>query len=1464
MAKMKKKGLLWLCILLVVAAVGYGVWAKWMSPTRIAFVNYQTITLGQIGKANSSSFIEIESLGLKELDRVTEFDMVFINGMGIKIVAEQRAMLEQAGEEGLAILTTMVTNPANDINTLDSIEDATLKAYIYNAGRENFHSMLSYVRRRVDGKTLFVDEPKPPVESAEGLLHHPNMDNPDDDDVLFTSVREYVDYLKKHGLYREGAKGVVVTGPMGDPTEVIKALEESGNNVYAVSQIPPFVKGGHADSVQLNAVINVAHGRMGDYMVQYIASRNIPLFSPLNVNRLRDQWEKDKMGMSGGFLSQSVVTPEIDGALRSYALFANGVDGQGLQYVMAMPDRLDKFVSTVNQYLALQSKPNSEKKVAIYYYKGPGQNAMVAAALEVAPSLYELLKSLKQQGYKVDGLPGSSKELEALIQREGRVLGAYATGVVEEYLKNGNPALVSPEQYAEWTGKAMNEDMRKSLDEKNGLFPGFYMATPEGKLAVARVQLGNVVLMPQYAAGGGKNEFKVVHGTNEAPPHIYVASYLWSRYGFGADVLMHFGTHGSLEFTPHKQVALSGYDWPDVLVGTTPHLYIYTIGNVGEGIIAKRRSYAGLQSHLTAPFMETKLRGKYRELGESIKIYYNCMEGDDKPGMEKASLAVKKIAVKLGIHRELELDSVLSQPYTEEDINRIENFAEELATAKINGQMYTLGIPYREERIASSVEAMATDPIAFALFAVDRARGKADASELKHMSRFTRKYLDPAKQEVLKLYNQPSPKVEAEILRLTGLSEAELAKAAKDYELIASAEGGMPGFMLEMFGLEKKKRPTPLNPVADKGAEQPSAKSAGHPGRGGAKPSGHPGMGGAKASGHPGMGEAKPSGHPGMGEAKPSGHPARMPRGMKGQMPKGMGKMGGKPQQDTVALPTPQEKDLALAVMDLRDALSMVYTYRMQLQQSPQIELQSIANGLKGGYVKPSPGGDPIANPNTLPTGRNLYSINAEATPSESAWDKGKRLADNTLAIYRRRHHDSVPRKVSYTLWSGEFIETEGATVAQVLYMLGVQPIWDRFGRVSDLKLIPSEELGRPRIDVVVQTSGQLRDLAASRLFLISRAVEMAANAKDEKFENQVKDGVVESEKRLIDKGLSPQKARAMATRRVFGGVNGNYGTGIQGMVFNSAQWEKREQIADTYLNNMGAFYGSEEDWEAFEQFAFEAALTRTDVVVQPRQSNTWGALSLDHVFEFMGGLNLAVRNVTGKEPDAYLSDYRNRHRVRMQEVKEAIGVEGRTTIFNPAYIKEQMRGEATSADGFAAILQNTFGWEVMKPDVIDDEMWDEIYRVYVKDGFNLGVHEFFEKQNPAALEEMTAVMLESARKGMWKASADKIAETAKLHTQLVDKYKPSCSGFVCNNPKLRDYIAKNAPAELAKDYDKQIEQVRNESVKDGMVMKKEQLNAETKTTTNWLNTSLVLIGALVLLIAVVFIARKNKKRRAI
>ena len=162
----------------------------------------------------------------------------------------------------------------------------------------------------------------------------------------------------------------MITGQMGDPTDLIAALEKSGNMVYPVRNINGFIMSGQADSVQPSAMINMAHGRMGDRVVAYLTRQNIPLFTTVYVPQLTEKWEEDKMGMSGGFLSQSIVTPEIDGAIRPYALFAHRINKDGLQEVYAVPERLADFVETVNRYVALKSTDNADKRIVIYYYKG--------------------------------------------------------------------------------------------------------------------------------------------------------------------------------------------------------------------------------------------------------------------------------------------------------------------------------------------------------------------------------------------------------------------------------------------------------------------------------------------------------------------------------------------------------------------------------------------------------------------------------------------------------------------------------------------------------------------------------------------------------------------------------------------------------------------------------------------------------------------------------------------------------------------------------------------------------------------------------------------------------------------------------------------------------------------------------------------------------------------------------------
>ena len=1345
-------------VVLVVCA--WLAWNKLASTTRIGLVNFQTFQASSFIKSNADPFIEFEDVPLDRLDKLSGYDFVLGFGMGMRITAEQRAQIQQAADGGTPVFIYAATNPENNICSLDSVQKAGVSGYMRNGNKRNYQSMARYIRQHIDGKRFFVHPAEPVAESASDVLYYL------DEELSFPTVAEFEGYVREHGFYQEGKPKVAIVGGLNDPfsgnreniDSLIVSLQGAGLNVYPVysyRKLLPFLK-----EIRPDAVIHFAHGRMvmgqADAAVDWLKEQNVPVFTPLSILQTEEEWVNDPMGMFGGFMSQSIVVPELDGAIYPYVLNAQEVDEDGVFVVKAIPDRLRNFTQIVSNFVRLKQMRNADKKVAIYYFKGVGQSSLTAQGLETVPSLYNLLKRLKAEGYRVDGLPATEKEFGRMLMQQGAVLSTYAEGAFDDFMKNGHPALVEKQEYEAWVRQALPEALYADVVKIYGEAPGGYMSTvKDGKpcLAVARIQLGNIALLPQPMAAVGDDAFAIVHGAKTAPPHTYIGAYLWAQYGFGADAMVHFGTHGSLEFTPQKQVALSKFDWPDRLVGTVPHFYYYTIGNVGESMMAKRRSYATTISYLTPPFMESKTRTQFKELEDRIQAYYKA--ADDKKA--DASLAVKRVALKMGLHRDLRLDSVPANPYSEEEVARIENFAEEIANEKMTGQLYTTGVPYSPEKIRSSVLAMSADPIAYSVAALDRESGKVTDEQLKSKVFFTRRYLNPAKELVNRVLDG-KPVTDGLICEVAGITPEKLAEAAA---VIAPPKRSMMG----------------------------------------------------------------------MGKAAPVKY-------------------------------TAAQKREAAAITEVQRTINNITAYRKALEESPELEMKSVLNALAGGYVAPTSGGDAVANPMAVPTGRNLYSINAEATPSALAWEKGMELANNTLEQYKKAHGD-YPRKVSYTFWSSEFVESEGATIAQVLYMLGVEPVRDPYGRVSDLRLIPSETLGRPRVDVVVQTSGQFRDLAASRLALISRAVEMAAASSGDRFGNRVAESTVETERLLVEQGVSPKDARDLSTQRVFGGVNGMYGTGIQDMITSGDRWEDEREIADTYINNMGAVYGSDKNWGDVNAGLLRAVLHNTDAVVQPRQSNTWGALSLDHVYEFMGGMNLAVRHVTGKDPDAYFADYRNRNRVKMQELKEAIGVESRSTIFNPEYIKEVMKGGASSASQITEVVTNTYGWNVTKPDVVDNEMWDKIYDVYVKDAYQLGTEQFFKAQNPAALQEITAVMMETARKGMWKASDEQLGELARLHTDLVKEFGSTGSGFSGGNAKLQDFIARKASPENAAAYQQRVKEMKTAGTvadRKGMVLKKDEVAQAERGERNSLNGVWIAGGVFVLFIVLLFILKRKRK----
>ena len=1386
--------------LVLVALASYFLWGHYGATTRIALVNFPGYQSSGMILSNDSRHIRYDELEQDEIDRFDDYDCVLAFGMGLRWNDEQREQIKRLGEKGLPIKVVYATTKENELSSLETAQDQRISEYLDNGNKKNYRSMSRYIRRYVDGKSWFAPEPDPVVSSSVDVYYHL------DENVAFDKLADYEAYIKKNGFYHEGAKKVLLIGGLNDPfsgnkqnlDSLISSLNRAGLNVYPVASFAQrlrFIK-----EVSPDLIVHFPHGRIsmmaGDSVVSYLRERNIPVIAPLTLMTTREEWEADPQGMMGGFLSQTLAMPELDGAIYPYVLTTQEKNEDGLFVLKTVPERLKKLTELVQRFLALQTKPNSEKKLAIYYFKGPGQETLAAQGIEVVPSLYNLLLRLKAEGYNLSGLPADVHAFEAQLMREGPVIQSIAGGQMAQYLKTGNPAWVDKADFDKWIAEDLTLQQLKELEDTYGPTPGAYMTRTSSagspQLAATRIQYGNVVLLPQPVAAIGDDNFKIVHGVPSPPPYPYINAYLWARHVFGADALMHFGTHGSLEFTPRKQVALSASDWGEALIAPYPHFYYYTIGNVGESMMAKRRSYGSLISYLTPPFDDSKTRHIFTDLQQAIEKYYDLKDPKAKEGQ---SLVVKKLAVGLGIHRDLRLDSILTKPYSSKDVERIDNFAEEIASEKVNGQLYVTGVPYTPAKITSTVLAMTADPIAYAKARLDRLHAPQPLDNTSNKHRFYKEYLQPAQQLVQRILTAGTVS-ETTVLSYSGLTKVQLDHI---HALVA--------------------------PKGHKGLKATLAAAKGN--------------------------HSKTSG----------GKPTRLDQ-IRG------GSLQDKKASSDAPEPTKKERDEIEAITELERAILNVITYRDALKNSPQLELDATINALNGGFTAPSPGGDAVANPQAVPTGRNLYAVRAESTPSQRAWSQGVQLAQSTLKAYKEQH-GKYPTKVSYTFWSSEFVETEGVTIAQVLYMLGVEPVRSQFGTVEDVRLIPTAELGRPRIDVVIQTSGQFRDLAASRLALISKAIDLVASLGKEDQENYVAAGSVATEKELVEQGISPKEARELANVRIFGGINGMYGTGIQEMVTAGDKWEQEKEIADVYINNMGAAYtGKKEDWGRFVKPLFRAALKNTDVVIQPRQNNTWGALSLDHVYEFMGGLTLSVRNVTGKDPDTYLADYRNHSNMHMQDLKEAIGVESRATVLNPAYVKEALSGGANSVANITEVVTNTYGWNVMKPEVIDKELWDQLYDMYIRDVNNLGVAKSFEGKSPAALEEITAVMLETARKGMWKASPEQLSTLAQRHSELVAKYGASGGSMSTDNKKLRAFISKQLSPEAAKEYQSKMKQLDESTSSDapgdkGMVMKKETVADQAGAVTRSFNGLWVVAGVAVLFLALLVLLRLKRRRDA-
>jgi cobaltochelatase CobN len=928
----------------------------------------------------------------------------------------------------------------------------------------------------------------------------------------------------------------------------------------------------------------------------------------LNVINYRggalEDYLADTAGVDSFSIPFNLTTAEYIGMIDPVVLTTNE-DGE----MTPVPGHVEMLVDKALRLARQQDTAPAEKRLALFFWNHPpGEHNMGASNLNVPRSLEDLSRRLQAEGYRVEPV-----EEQALIDAIGHMLrpGWRGDGF-DRLLATDLWDFLPLDDYRAWFD-TLPATVRAEI---NGFFgppeASYWVTEHQGQkgFIIPRLQRGNLVILPQpkRAEPGGADEHTLYHDTKVPVNHAYLATYLWVREHLGADAIIHFGTHGTQEWTPGKERGLWIHDYPNLLVGNLPVVYPYIVDNIGEAIHVKRRGRGVVVSHQTPPFSPAGLSDDFVAINDLIREYQQLDEGLVKANNRE--LIIEQ-AVRMNIHRDM--DRSVADLHADFDafLRDIEDYLEELGMSMQPLGLHSLGQRAEPDHLASTLMQMLGEPLY-------RAFGHDDPGALFRMD-----------------YQQ--------------LRETAPYRFVREHVV------------------------------------------------------------------------------------------------------------GGKPLEDERLAPLLEQ---GLHWLGRLDAAS---------------ETEAVLAALSGLWVDPSYGGDPVRNPDALPTGRNMYGFDPARVPTRSAWEGG-REAMQGLILTHQAEHGAFPEKLAFSLWSTETMRHLGMLEAQVLYALGVRPVWDRGGRVVDLELIPLDELGRARIDAVISITGLYRDQFPIVMERLNQAIALAASADEPPERNFVRANTLRVRDLLLARGLPEAQAADYALTRIFGNESGDYGTGLPDATLASDHWQEDDgQLAGIYLDRMSWAYGPDPahwsskavDGDGRPVNVYAEQLRGVSAAVFSRSSNLRGLLDTDHPFEYLGGISLALQHLEGRAPQLYISNMRDPLRARLQTAERFLATELRSVYQHPNWLTEMQ------AEGYAGTTQllntinNFWGWQVMDRNVVRDDQWQAFHEIYVLDRFELGLREWFEEANPTALAQIAERMLEAVRKGYWEAAEETVRELTEVYLEI-------------------------------------------------------------------------------------------------
>jgi magnesium chelatase subunit H len=423
-------------------------------------------------------------------------------------------------------------------------------------------------------------------------------------------------------------------------------------------------------------------------------------------------------------------------------------------------------------------------------------------------------------------------------------------------------------------------------------------------------------------------------------------------------------------------------------------------------------------------------------------------------------------------------------------------------------------------------------------------------------------------------------------------------------------------------------------------------------------------------------------------------------------------------------------------------------------------ELDSLIRAIRGEFIEPGPGADIIQNPDVLPTGRNTHAINPYAVPSAAAFTRSEIVATSLLERHRSEN-GRYPEAMALVLWGLDNIKTQGEGVAQALWLLGVRPVRDALNRTTDVEPMTLEELGRPRIDVVMTVSGIFRDLFSPTVQLLDKAVRLVAQLDEPLESNYVRKHVLEQ---IENDSCTTDEAAV----RVFSNAPGNYGTNVNFMVMDS-QWEREETLGDLFVTRKCFAYGRDSRGRAFEgreaRLAMDRALSRVEATYQNIDTFEIGLTDVDHYFEYLGGVSKAVEKRARAKPAIYLSDSLSRE-VKIRSLEETLRLETRTKTLNPKWYEGMLKHGFRGVAEIENHVSNTFGWSATA-DAVDDWIYTEVANTFL---FDESMLERLRDLNPHSAHALVQRLLEANGRGYWDADTEALAKLRDISRSLEDQ----------------------------------------------------------------------------------------------